>query len=117
MYLQMSRIKTALVATAFATIVIVPATAFAAGGHHAHLQAYRGKIASGTTQSSLVVAVKHGTRMTFAITSKTRFIEKHQRLTTEPVLTAGERVLVRARELKNQTFVARSVRIAPAKSA
>jgi hypothetical protein len=113
----MSRIKTAVIATAFATLAIVPATAFAAGGHHGHLQAYHGKIAAGTTQSSLVVAVKHGTSMTFAITSKTRFRENHQRLTADPVLTTGERVVVRARELKNHTFVARSVRIALPKSA
>jgi hypothetical protein len=110
----MNRLKGTLLAIVIATVAIVPATAFAAGGHHGHhgkFQAYRGTVAAPTaTSSPLVVSVTHGSDMTFVLTLKTRYILDHQRLTKEPSFTMGERVVVKARELKNGTFVARAVR-------
>jgi hypothetical protein len=108
----MNRLKRTLLVLVIATVAIVPATAFASGGHHGHhgkFQAYRGTVAAPTATSPLVVSVTHGSDMTFVLTPKTRYIVNHQRLTPEPSFTTGERVVVKARELKNGTFVARAV--------
>jgi len=116
----MNRTKKMLLATAVAGLVILPTSAFAAGGHqghHANLLTYRGHVVTATQTSPLEIAVKKAGDLSFVITPKTRFRMDHQRLTTEPAFVAGERVMVRAKKAKNGSLIARVVKIAPQKSA
>ena len=115
----MNRLKGTLLATVIAGTVLIPSAAFASGGHpghHGKCQAYHGTVATATVSSPLVVSVKHATNMMFTLTSKTRYIENHQRLMKEPSFTVGERVVVKARQLKNGTFIARAVRLVTKKA-
>ena len=111
----MTRSKKAALSAVILGVAIVPATAFAAGGHHGHhanLHLYHGAVATATSTSPLAVSNKrHATPIMFVLTSKTRYVVDHQRQMSEPSFTVGERVLVKARELKNGSFVARLVRL------
>lgn len=116
----MNRTKKMLLATAVAGLVIIPTSAFAAGGHqghHANLLTYRGHVVTATQASPLAIASKKTGDLSFVITPKTRFRMDHQRLTAEPAFIAGERVVVRAKKAKDGSLIARVVRIAPKKSA
>ncbi len=67
----MTRSKKAALSAVILGVAIVPATVFAAGGHHGHhakLHMYHGTVATGTTSTSLAVSNKRHASMTFALT-------------------------------------------------
>ena len=104
----MNRTKKMLLATAVAGLVILPTSAFAAGGHQGHranLLAYRGHVVT-ATKGSLEIASKKGGDLSFVIMPKTRFRMDHRLLTAEPAFVRRERVVVRAKKAKDGSLVA-----------
>jgi hypothetical protein len=104
--------KFVVAAIALTALAILPASAFAKmghAGHHSKFRVYRGTVATATCASPLAITLKSGSGMSFTLTAKTRYFLNHQRLTSEPCLTVGERVRVKAHE-RNGAFVALAVR-------
>lgn len=81
--------------------------------HVAKTPAHRGLRYVGTFVSTdgktLTIAEKNGTRVTFTLTAKTRYIVNRQRVATEPAFKAGQTIRVLACKNKAGQLIARRV--------